>query len=129
MTGRIPPYGENFTRKSTSYHPAYANRVFVLKIDNEWFIRSDKTSKHWQVFHGFIFDQATPHGKVQPSMAKAMQLLLDGIAGEFYIVNKPWQDREDEPRHQDAYEYGEPWGPDNPAPGSPWDKANKASKP
>ena len=44
-----------------------------MKIDNEWFIRSDKTSKHRQVFHGLIFDQATPHGKVQPSMAKAMR--------------------------------------------------------
>jgi hypothetical protein len=28
----------------------------------------------------------------------------------------------DEPeRHPDAYGYGEPWGPDNPAPGSAWD--------
>jgi hypothetical protein len=24
-------------------------------------------------------------------------------------------------RHPDAYDYGEPWGPDNPAPGSAWD--------
>lgn len=27
-----------------------------------------------------------------------------------------------EPRHPDAYEYGEEWGPDNPAPGSAWDR-------
>lgn len=32
-------------------------------------------------------------------------------------------DAEQEPeRHPDAYTYGEPWGPDNPAPGSPWSK-------
>jgi hypothetical protein len=32
-------------------------------------------------------------------------------------------DAEQEPeRHPDAYEYGEPWGPDNPAPSSPWSK-------
>jgi len=30
-------------------------------------------------------------------------------------------DPNDAPRHPDAYEYGEPWGPDNPAPGSAWD--------
>jgi hypothetical protein len=27
---------------------------------------------------------------------------------------------EDPPRHPDAYEYGAPWGPDNPAPDSAW---------
>jgi hypothetical protein len=86
MSGQIPPYGVNFRRESTSYHPTLANRVFVLKRDNEWFIRSDKTSKHWQVFHGAIFDQATPHGRVQPSFSAAMRLLLEGIDEGFYVA-------------------------------------------
>jgi hypothetical protein len=30
------------------------------------------------------------------------------------------EQEQDEERHPDAYPYGEPWGPDNPAPGSPW---------
>lgn len=99
MTGQIPKYGAHFMRVSTNYHPAMANRVFVLKKDNEWFIRSDKTSKHWQVFHGVIFDQATQHGKVQPNMRAAMELLLDGIDQGFYVVNEAWQDRVAEPGH------------------------------
>jgi hypothetical protein len=32
---------------------------------------------------------------------------------------------EEETRHPDAYEYGEPWGPGNPAPGSAWDTRQK----
>lgn len=31
-------------------------------------------------------------------------------------------------RHPDAYEYGEPWGPDNPAPGSAWDTRKRQER-
>lgn len=97
MTGQIPPYGKNFKHDRVgSYHPTLSDTIYILKIDEEWFIRSDKKSKQWSLFHGWIRNNAVRYGKVQPSMAKAMQLLLDGIAGGFYIVNEPWQDREDE---------------------------------
>jgi len=88
MSGQIPPYGENFERESMPYHPTMSNTIYKLKIDDDWFIRSDKTSKHWQVFHGSFRDLATPMGKVQPSLTKAMQLLLDGITGGFYVIKE-----------------------------------------
>ncbi|HWI66829.1 MAG TPA: hypothetical protein VNS88_00360 [Nitrospiraceae bacterium] len=88
MSGQIPSYGKNFKHSRTaSYHPTLSSTYYMLKEDNEWFIRPDKTSKHWQVFHGWIIDRATPHGKIQTSMTKAMKLLLDGIEGGFYVVN------------------------------------------
>lgn len=90
MTGQIPKYGENFTHDRVgSYHPELADTFYYLTIDPEWFIRSDKTSKRWQVFHGMARDTATPHGKVQPNMRGAMALLLAGIAGEFYRLADP----------------------------------------
>ena len=87
MSGQIPPYGKNFKRESLLYHPELASTIYVLKLDEEWFIRSDKTSKRWQVFQGWDRDRAASHGKVQTSMTKAMQLMLDGIAGGFYVLN------------------------------------------
>ena len=93
MTGQIPTYGDNFKHEHVAgYHPVLASRAYVLKIDNEWFIRSDKSSKRWYVFHGMNRDQAINMGKVQPSFGKAMHLLLDGIAGGFYYVRKPDSD-------------------------------------
>ena len=86
MTGQIPPYGENFKRESTSWHPVLGNTIYVLKIDNEWFIRPDKKSKRWYVFHGMNRDMATRMGRVQPSFTRAMQLLLDGIREGYYTM-------------------------------------------
>lgn len=88
MTGQIPPYGKNFMHDRVgTWSPTMNDTVYVLKRDHDWFIRSDKTSKRWRVFNGPFRDSATAYGKVQSSMAKAMQLLLDGIEGGFYIVN------------------------------------------
>ncbi|HWI69476.1 MAG TPA: hypothetical protein VNS88_14070 [Nitrospiraceae bacterium] len=91
MTGQIPKYGENFKHDRLPYHPKLASTIYILKRDEEWFIRSDKTSKHWQVFHGSFRDLATPMGKTQPSMTKAMQLLLDGIADGYYDIREEAQ--------------------------------------
>jgi hypothetical protein len=85
MTGKIPPYGENFRHARVgSYHPVLSDTIYVLKVDNEWFIRSDKPSKRWYVFHGKNRDMATHMGKVLPNMRSAMKLLLDGIDQGFY---------------------------------------------
>jgi hypothetical protein len=85
MTGQIPKYGEHFRWESVrGWHPSLASRVYALKADGDWFIRSDKTSKRWQVFHGPDRDTATPFGRVQPSMTAAMDLLVTGIEQGFY---------------------------------------------
>ena len=94
MTGQIPPYGVNFRRESTSWNAVFGNTIYVLKRDNEWFIRSDKKSKQWWLFHGMNRDMATIYGVVQPTFTKAMQLILDGIEGGFYIVKDGVHDRE-----------------------------------
>ena len=87
MTGQIPTYGDDFKHEHIAgWHPVLASRAYVLKIDNEWFIRSDKSSKRWYVFHGMNRDQATNMGKVQPSFGKAMHLLLDGIREGYYTL-------------------------------------------
>ena len=87
MSGQIPPYGVNFRRENVDgWDPVFGSRVYVLKRDNEWFIRADKPSKRWFVFHGMNRDMATNMGRVQPSFTAAMQLLLDGIAYGYYIV-------------------------------------------
>jgi hypothetical protein len=87
MTGQIPPYGKNFRRESERYTPDLANTVYVLKRDGSWFIRSDKTSKVWRLYRWHLDhnrEMASPTGRPQPSMAKAMALLLAGIEGGFY---------------------------------------------
>jgi hypothetical protein len=86
MTGQIPPYGKNFKHDRLPYHVTLASTIYVLRRDEDWFIRSDKTSKRWYIFNGRFRDQAINMGKVQPSMTKAMELLLDGIDQGFYAV-------------------------------------------
>jgi hypothetical protein len=87
MTGQIPPYGKNFKHDRVgSYSPTFSDTIYVLKVDNEWFIRADKKSKRWQVFHGLDRIFAVPHGKVQPNMRSSMELLLDGIDQGFYVI-------------------------------------------
>ena len=89
MTGQIPPYGQNFRWERVSYHPDRASRIYVLKRDGRWFIRSDRTSKAWAVYFdpagGFPFMM----GKVWPSLTVAMAKLLDGIEQGFYPVAEP----------------------------------------
>ena len=41
----------------------------------------------------------------------------DGFVAGYHAADAG--DVEASERHPDAYSYGEPWGPDNPAPGSP----------
>ena len=95
MTGQIPPYGVNFRRESmNAWHPTMGSRIYVLKQDNEWFIRADKSSKQWQLFHGMNRDMATPMGKVQPNFSAAMRLMLDGINEGFYVVRDGVHDAE-----------------------------------
>lgn len=86
MTGQIPKYGKNFRRESTRYHPDLANRVYALKRDPEWFIRSDKPSKIWRVYHGAQRDTATAFGTPLPTLTKAIARLLEGIEQGFYAT-------------------------------------------
>ena len=82
--GQIPPYGKSFRLESTSYHPELANRVYALKQDPDWFVRSDKTSKVWAIYRGASRDTATAMGCPLPSLTAAMAKLLDGIRQGFY---------------------------------------------
>ena len=93
MTGQIPKYGEFFRLESTPYHPELANRVYVLKRDPSWFIRSDNTSGVWQVYHGHNREMATPVGTPLPTFGMAMARLLDGIDLGFYAVRTAPSDR------------------------------------
>lgn len=89
MTGRIPPYGRHFTLEQLSWTPnGLAQRAYVLKADPAWFIRSDRTSGHWRIYHGWHRDTATPMGRVQDTFSAAMDLLLDGIEGDFYTISE-----------------------------------------
>lgn len=85
--GQIPSYGANFRLESLAWSPERANRAYVLKRDAAWFIRSDKASKVWRLYHWHLDhyrEMASPVGKPQPSLAKAMALLLSGIEQGFY---------------------------------------------
>jgi hypothetical protein len=89
MTGRIPPYGQHFRRESEPWTPGLGNRVYVLKSDPAWFIRSDKTSGTWRVYHWHLDrnrELATPVGTPLDTFGQAMTRLLDGIAQGFYQV-------------------------------------------
>jgi hypothetical protein len=94
MTGQIPPYGANFRLEQRSCHPVLANRAFVLKADPDWFIRSDKTSKAWQVYWkvpgtGASFETATAMlPEPLPTFGLAMARLLEGIEQGFYAARK-----------------------------------------
>jgi hypothetical protein len=88
MTGQIPKYGQNFKLEHVDgYHPTLSHSAYVLKRDSKWFIRSDKASKRWQIFHGEVRDTAAPVGKVHPSLTKAMKKMIDGIDGGFYAIS------------------------------------------
>jgi hypothetical protein len=87
MSGQIPPYGKHFRLKSEPWTPDLANRVYVLKTDPDWFIRSDKTSKIWRVYQWHLDhsrELATPIGTPLPTFGMAMNRLLEGIDRGFY---------------------------------------------
>lgn len=87
MTGQIPRYGKNFRRESERWTPNLANRVYVLKRDPSWFIRSDKTSETWRVYRWHLDharEMATPVGTPLPTLGMAMNRLLEGIDRGFY---------------------------------------------
>lgn len=92
MTGQIPPYGRRgFRRESVPWTPDLANRIYVLTRDPAWFIRSDSTSEHWQVYHrppGASLTTATAMSRPQDTFREAMDLLLDGIDRGFYPVTE-----------------------------------------
>ncbi len=48
-------------------------------------------------------------GAAVPVTADMVSAVMAGLAGQ-----------DEDERHPDAYTYGEPWGPGNPAPGSSW---------
>jgi hypothetical protein len=89
MTGQIPPYGEHFRLESEPWTPSLANRVYVLKRDPAWFIRSDKKSKTWRVYCWHLDHErelASPVGTPLPTFGEAMYRLLNGIALGYYAV-------------------------------------------
>lgn len=90
MTGQIPPYGKNFQRESEPWTPDLANTVYVLKRDPAWFIRSDKTSKTWRVYHWHLDhnrEMASSVGTPLPTFGLAMLRLLEGIDRGFYQID------------------------------------------
>jgi hypothetical protein len=87
MTGQIPKYGKNFRHGRVGiWSPEFTDTIYMLKADPEWFIRSDKTSKRWSIFHGYDRDTAVKFGKVWPSMTVAMARLLEGVELGFYVT-------------------------------------------
>ena len=52
---------------------------------------------------------ASRYGQAVPVTAAMVSAVMAGLAGQ-----------DEDERHPDAYTYGEPWGPGNPAPGSSW---------
>lgn len=52
MTGQIPKYGENFRLEQLPYAMGQdlASRRYVLKADNNYFIRSNRSSEKWGMY-------------------------------------------------------------------------------
>jgi len=89
MTGSIPPYGESFRREEVvEWHPELSRTAYVLKQDPRWFIRSDKTSHIWYIYHGPTVAHATRVGTPCQTFRSAMYRLLAGIAGGFYATGE-----------------------------------------
>jgi len=79
MTGQIPKYGANFRLDDAGYHPELSRSVYVLKTDRTWFIRSDRTSKKWGIYHGAPFNDATPVNLTYRTLTLAMEALVNAI--------------------------------------------------
>jgi hypothetical protein len=82
MTGQIPPYGKNFKHdRADSYHPSLGQALYRFKWDEHWYIRADKGSKRWYIFHNDI-----NMGKVWPSLTVAMSKLVEGVKQGYYDI-------------------------------------------
>ena len=88
MTGQIPPYGANFRRVSLDWSRELSNTAYVLKQDQRWFIRSDKTSHIWHIYHGPTIDRAVRMGTPCRTLGMAMDRLLFGIAVGLYATGE-----------------------------------------
>lgn len=73
MTGQIPPYGDDFKRVDVlAYDPVFSSgRIYQLKSDTRYHLRSDKSSKRWMLFF-----QGQPFAQAR-SMGEAMILMLE----------------------------------------------------
>ena len=80
MTGEVAKYGENFRLEHVPPSPDMANRLYVLKRDDDWWIRSDKSSKIWMIFHNGVFMTE------RSSLGKAMSAVFRGIELGFYSI-------------------------------------------
>ena len=87
MTGQIPPYGKNFRHdRAAKYHPSLGQALYILKWDEHWYIRADKGSKRWYIFHSG--HQGAIHmGKVWPSLTVAMAKLMEGVKQGYYDIS------------------------------------------
>ena len=73
--GGIPPYGKNFHLVSADkWSPEYNSSMYAWKGDTDYYIRSDKTSKKWWVFH-----RGMPVSGVFPSLTVAMDGFLKAV--------------------------------------------------
>jgi hypothetical protein len=89
MTGQIPQYGKNFKHgRVGSYHPVLNDTIYIFKLDEEWFIRADKGSKRWYIFHGMNRNQAICISKVHPNMRSVMELMINGADKGFYALRE-----------------------------------------
>jgi len=78
MTGEVAKYGENFRIEHVPPSPDMANRLYALKRNDDWWIRSDRSSTAWMIFHNGAF---ITH---RSSLGKAMLAILRGIELGFY---------------------------------------------
>ena len=82
MSGQIPAYGKNFKLGRGPYHLTLGSSIYILKWDQHWYIRAEKGSKRWYIFHDDIH-----MGKVWPSLTVAMAKLVEGIKQGYYDIN------------------------------------------
>jgi hypothetical protein len=82
MSGQIPPYGKNFKIGSATYHPTLGSSIYMYKWDHHWYIRADKGSKRWYIFHNDIH-----MGKVWPSLTVAMSKFVEGVKQGYYDIS------------------------------------------
>lgn len=80
MTGQIPPYGRFFRlERAERWDPFLTHSLYVLRVDGDWLIRSDKTRKRWRVYY-----RGVPVGNIVfPSLTSAMGALT-GVAAVLY---------------------------------------------
>lgn len=99
MTGQIPKYGDNFRLEHTGYDHDYSHSVYVLKSDEQWFIRSRKGSKSWRVYYTEPPSKMSGNGRFDPvfatavspvkiSLSVAMEILITGAELGYYDAKR-----------------------------------------